>query len=115
MQEKSSPYPNLILILGEDLRCSSAVVLSWSHLLEPLLRHEPEHDGLHGGDVAEAHLGDVERAHHVRPAVGVGALQRAVPVRAQLAAHARRPLLGLALAAEPGTRGHAHDAVAGWK
>lgn len=39
-------------------------------LVEAIMRHVLQHDGLHGEHVGELHLGDVEGTHHVGPAWG---------------------------------------------
>lgn len=82
-----------------------------AHLVEPLRRHQLQDDGLHRRHVPEAHLRDVEGAHHVRPPVVVRPLQRPVPARAQLTPHSRRPLLTLTLPAKPRSRRYSHNPV----
>ena len=57
----------------------------FTNLEVPLLWHHGQNDGLHGGDVAEPHLGNVEGAYHVGPVAVVGALQCPLATRAKLA------------------------------
>ena len=64
---------------------SRNLISLFTNLEVSLLRHHGQDDGLHGGDVAEAHLGDVEGAYHVGPGAVVGALQRPLAARAELA------------------------------
>lgn len=40
-------------------------------LVEAIMRHVLQHDGLHGEHVGKLHLRDVEGTHHVGPAWGI--------------------------------------------
>lgn len=46
---------------------NGATQVNSGYLVVAFVRHRLEDDGLHGGDVGELHLGDVQSAHHVGP------------------------------------------------
>ena len=85
---------------------------SFTYFVKPLCRYKRENDGFHGRNISKPNLRDVQGAHHVRPIVGVGALERPILAGTELTLDTRRAFLRFTFPTEPGTDRNSYNSVA---